>query len=141
METFENEEYEDMEELTDKGQPPELSFEELEKVEAEAGITEITRLLAMGVMEDPSPEEETHGKLLSTPRSVFDWRFRDGKWRRRCRYVAREFKAGDKGNYGTFAPTSHNAATRLMVPLHCVRRWFLCLLDVKDAFCWFHSRR
>ena len=132
LEDFENEEYEDMEEPTDKGQPPDLSAEELKKVEAEAGITEITRLLAM-VMEDPTQEEEEHGKLLST-RSVVDWRFRDGKWRRRCRYVAREFKAGDKGNYGTFAPTSHNAATRLMVLLHCVRRWFLCFLDVKDDF-------
>ena len=133
LEDFENEECEDMEEPMDKGQPPDLSAEELEKVETEAGITEITRLLAMGVMENPTPEEEEHGKLLST-RSVFDWRFCDGQWRRRCRYVAREFKAGDKGNYGTFAPTSHNAATRLMVSLHCVRRWFLCFLDVKDAF-------
>ena len=115
LEDFENE---DMEEPMDKGQPPELSAEELEKVEAEAGITEITRLLAMGVMENPTPEEEEHGKLLST-RSVFDWRFRDGQWRRRCRYVAREFKAGDKGNYGHLHP---------LATMQQQGSWFFCIV-------------
>ena len=62
-----------------------------------------------------------------------DWRFRNQKWQRRCRYVAREFKAGDRGSASTFAPTS-GAGARLIMIAHCCYQWLLAFLDVKDAF-------
>ena len=87
----------------------------------------------MGVMEEPTPVEDRDGTLLST-RSVFGWRFRESKWKRRCRFVAREFKGGMVGDASTFAPTSSMASVRLVLVLHVVFRWSLSVLDVKDAF-------
>ena len=116
----------------DEGKPPELSSEELEALDEAAGFEEITRLLAMEVIREPSAEDLEQGAVLST-RSVMDWRFRNQKWQRRCRYVAREFKAGDRGSASTFAPTS-GAGARLIMIAHCCYQWLLAFLDVKDAF-------
>ena len=113
--------------------PPDLTPDELRKVEDEAGFIEIERLLQMGVMEEPSPQRKQDGTLLST-QSVFDWRFREGKWKRRCRFVAREFKGGMVGDASTLAPTSSMALVRLILVLHVVFRWSLSVLDVIDAF-------
>ena len=58
MEEF-GEECMDMEEEeeVDEGKPPQSSPSELQKVEEEAGVVEIIRLLDMGVMETPAAEE------------------------------------------------------------------------------------
>ena len=117
----------------DEGRPPELSPEALKQVESEAGYVEIGRLLEMGVMEEPTTLELEDGVLLST-RSVFDWRVREGRWKRRCRFVAREFKGGMIGDATTFAPTSSMSSIRLMLVLHVLYRWSLTVLDIKDAF-------
>ena len=69
--------------------PPILSESELEIVDQAAGFEEISRLLDMKVLREPTAEERERGTLLTT-RSVYDWRNRGG-WKRRCRYVAREF--------------------------------------------------
>ena len=106
-------------EEVDEGRPPELSEEELQQVEEEAGQEEIQRLLQMGVLREPEADELANGTVLTT-RSVFDWRFREQKWKRRCRVVAREFRAGDSSNSKTFAPTSSLAATRLLLSTHTV---------------------
>ena len=132
MEEF-GEECVDMEEEIDEGKPPQLNPSELQKVDEEAGVVEITRLLDMGVMETPTAEEAQQGTLLTTT-SVYDWRFRNKKWQRRCRLVAREFRGADHSTAQTFAPTSNNAGNRVMLQLHLCFRWMLCFLDVKDAF-------
>ena len=113
--------------------PPEVGPEELEKIEAAAGQEEIQRLLAMGVLEEPSVEDIENGIILTT-RSVFDWRVRNGRWKRRCRYVAREFRGQDQTTAETFAPTSSLAATRLLLATHVIMKWSLSFIDVKDAF-------
>ena len=62
-----------------------------------------------------------------------DWRFRNQKWQRRCHYVAREFRGGDKGMASTFAPTP-GAGARLVLVAHCCYQWVLAFLDIKAAF-------
>ena len=106
---------------------------ELEKIEAAAGQEEIQRLLNMGVLKEPSTSDLENGSILTT-RSVFDWRVRNGKWKRRCRYVAREFRGNDQTTAETFAPTSSLAATRLLLATRAILEWKLSFIDVKDAF-------
>eukprot|EP00435_Cladocopium_sp_Y103_P030225 s3061_g7.t1 len=113
------------------GHPPVLSEEELEMVDQAAGFEEINRLLEIGVLREPTPEERERGTLLTT-RSVYDWRYRDG-WKRRCRYVAREFKGYSKNTAETFAPTS-GIGSRLILLLHVYLGWHLSFLDIRDAF-------
>lgn len=119
-------------EHVDEGRPPEVSPDELAALDEAAGFEEITRLLEMKVLEEPSVEDLEQGVVLST-RSVMDWRFRNQKWQRRCRYVAREFRAGDRGSAATFAPTS-GAGARLVLVALCCFRWLLAFFDIKDAF-------
>ena len=97
-------------EVVDEGTPPEVGPDELAKIEAAAGQEEIHRLLDMGALEEPSFEDLAEGSILAT-RSVFDWRVRNGRWKRRCRFVARH----DHTTAATFAPTSSLAATRLLL--------------------------
>ena len=112
------------EEVIDEGTPPEVGPVELEKIQ---------RLLDMGVLKEPSTSDLENGSILTT-RSVFDWRVRNGKWKRRCRYVAREFRGNDQTTAETFAPTSSLAATRLLLATHAILEWKLSFIDVKDAF-------
>lgn len=62
----------------DEGQPPQVDAETMKEIEAAAGQEEISRLLDMGVIRDPTEQEVEQGEILTT-RSVYDWRFRDGK--------------------------------------------------------------
>ena len=103
----------------DEGQPPQVDEETMKEIEAAAGQEEISRLLTMGVIREPTHQEVEQGEILTT-RSVYDWRFRDGKWKRRCRFVAREFKGNDVSSSKTFAPTSSIAATRLVLGTHVI---------------------
>jgi hypothetical protein len=95
-------------------------------------LEEIERLIDMKVFRDPSAEELRTGNPLTT-RSVFDWRFRDQRWKRRCQFVAREFRCGDKSSSQTFAPAS-GVGSRLVMLLHVCLKWMLSYVDVKDAF-------
>ena len=119
------------EEVIDEGTPPEVGPVELERIEAAAGQEEIQRLLDMGVLKEPSTSDLENGSILTT-RSVFDWRVRNGKWKR-IRYVAREFRGNDQTMAETFAPTSSLAATRLLLATHAILEWKLSFIDVKDA--------
>ena len=65
---------------------------------------------------------------------MFDWRKRDSEWKRRCRIVCREFRAGAASNEETFSPTTGPAAVRMMTALHLIFGWELTSLDIKDAF-------
>ena len=122
----------DEEEKPDEGTPPVLSPEELAEVDSQAGIVEIDRLLEMGVLKDPTEEEMAKGVELSTT-TVYDWRFREKRWKRGARFVAREFKGLSKGTAETFAPTA-GVGARLTLLLHVIYQWSLCFVDVKDAF-------
>jgi hypothetical protein len=97
-----------------------------------AGFEEIERLLSMKARRDQTPEECEKGMHLST-RSVYDWRYRGQQWRRRCRFVAREFKAVSENTAETFAPTS-GVGSRLILLMHICYGWCLSFLDIKDAF-------
>ena len=110
----------------DEGRPPEVDPDELAQLDEAAGFEEIKRLLEMKVIEEPSAEDLELGVVLST-RSVMDWRFGNQKWQRRCRYVAREFRAGEKGLAATFAPTS-GVGARLVLVAHCCSQWLLAFL-------------
>ena len=96
-------------EVVDEGTPPEIIPRKLAKIEAAAGQEEINRLLDMGVLEEPSLEDLAEGSILTT-RSVFDWRVRNGRWKRRRRFVAREFKGHDHTAAETFKPGSNEIA-------------------------------
>lgn len=110
-----------------EGSPPTLSPGDLEQVEIAAGFEEIERLLKMGVIRDPTQEELEQGTPLST-RSVYDWRFRENKWKRSCRFVAREFRGGDRGDATAFAPTSGIGA-KLVMLLHVCCGWLATFLS------------
>ena len=119
-------------EMVDEGKPPELPADELEKLDIQAGFTEIERLLKMGVLKEPTENDLSHGTILTT-RMVFDWRFRENGWLCRGCYVAREFRGNDRGSPETVAPTS-GIGSRLVLLLHICLRWFLSFMDIKDAF-------
>jgi len=65
----------------DEGKPPQVTAAELGSLDEAAGY----------VLQEPTAEDLEEGVALST-RSVMDGRFREQRWRRRCRFVAREFK-------------------------------------------------
>ena len=85
--------------------PPNLSAEDLAKVDAEAGATEIRRLLEMGVVRWPKEGEVIEGYQSLTTKTMRDWRQRPG-WVRRSRLVGREFKTLSPYSQELFAPAS-----------------------------------
>ena len=119
--------------LKDDRKPPDLEPEEMEVIVQEAGEAEVKRLFSMNVIVQPTPEDLEIGSFLTT-KEVYDWRWRDSKWTRRCRLVAREFRGGDRSDSSTFAPTSHGTGNRLMLCLHLCFRWLLAFIDVRNAF-------
>ena len=64
---------------------------------------------------------------------VYDGPFRDNKWKRRCRIVARDFKDCNT-NEEQFAPPSSFASVQLLLSLAILHDLSLMTLDVKDAF-------
>ena len=67
-------------------------------------------------------------------RVVNDWRCREGKWNRRCRIVAREYRGTEASTSETFSLTSTGAATKLFLLLHLLYGWKLTVLDIKNAY-------
>lgn len=53
---------------------------------------EVDRFRSMNVIEDY--RQQTGEELVLDARQAFDWRYRHGQRKRRCRLVAREFWAG-----------------------------------------------
>ena len=128
------------EESTEGGKPPEVSDEELEKLDEEAARKEVEKVKGMGVIAEITRDESPQGAKWLTLKNVYDWRFRSPgngepeRWLRRCRIVRREFKTTTGSSAETFAPTSGLAAIKLKVVLHCVLRLLLWTLDCADAF-------
>ena len=114
--------------------PPKVSEEELEERDQVAAKDELNKLRSMQVVKEVRKQEcDQSGKFL-TLTTVFDWRKRDREWKRRCRIVCREFRAGAASNEETFSPTTGHAAVRMMIALHLIFGWELTSLDIKDAF-------
>ena len=114
-------------------QPPELLPEDLEQLDGEAMKTEVDKLSKLGVVKVLLEEErDPNGKFVDL-REVFDWRKRDGQWRRRCRIVARDFKTGPS-NEDTFSPTSPYGVIRFFLMCHLIYGWKITCLDISDAY-------
>ena len=90
--------------------PPRVSEEELEERDQVAAKDELHKLRSMKVVKEVRKQEcDQSGKFL-TLTTVFGWRKRDSEWKRRCRIVCREFRAGAANNEDTFSPTTGHAA-------------------------------
>ena len=87
----------------------------------------------MGVIEPVTIDFDNVDGGMVDMTMVHDWRCRDGKWKRRCRIVAREYKTGNT-NEEQFAPTSSFASVRMLLALSVIHSLRLTVLDVKDAF-------
>ena len=79
---------------TEGGEPPEVSDEELEKLDEEAARKKVEKLKGMGVIEELTRDESPQkGAEWLTLKNVYDWRFRSPgngepeRWLRRCRIV------------------------------------------------------
>ena len=136
-------EYEDLveeemedEPKNDQGEsPPEVSPEKLDSMDQEAAVEELNRLSKIGVIEEFAESGASGSEKRMDLREVYDWRYRDGKWGRRCRIVAREYRAGAASTADTFSPTASNAAARLVLLLHLLNpTWVILVLDIKDAY-------
>ena len=127
--------------------PPNLSEEEIRDLDRKAMVTEIDRLIAMQAVqrtalseiekeektEGEREEKESSGTKWLTTKFVFDWRFRERKWIRRARLVAREFKSQEHRT-DTFSPATSASLVRLIPILGLQQEHSLYSIDVKDAF-------
>ena len=82
---------------------------------------------------DAAEEGQEKGWKWLTTKFVFDWRFREGKWTRRARLVARDFKTAETRN-DCFAPATSSAVVRIIPALALQSGMKIWALDVKDAF-------
>ena len=118
--------------------PPEVSEEELERLDKEAKEKEINRMLQIPAMVETNRQEveDTDGYVIST-KEVMCWKHRLEQigWFRRARLVARQFRSSVDIEQ-TFAPTSLMVIPKLLVHMLVnVHRHFVAMtLDVKDAF-------
>ena len=113
--------------------PPEISPEELAYLDGEAMKTEVEKLTNLGVVKVILEHEMLEDGKFVDLKEVFDWRHREGQWKRRCRIVAREFKTGPSTDE-TFSPTSSFAVVRFFLMLHLFYGWKLASLDISDAY-------
>ena len=98
--------------------PPDVTPEELQQIDGEAMKAEVEKLTSLGVVKTiDETEMAVEGKFIDL-KEVFDWRFRDGQWKRRCRIVAREFKTGPSTEE-TFSPTSSHSVVKFSFSVIC----------------------
>eukprot|EP00435_Cladocopium_sp_Y103_P034981 s351_g9.t1 len=114
-------------------QPPELSPDELFELEAKSIETEIKRLVDMGVLMSADGADLGEAEKLST-RFVMDWRWRDNKWQRRARLVARDYAWINPNRTDTFAFAGGQSLLRLVPCIAQLNGWKVATLDVKDAY-------
>ena len=113
--------------------PPQLSAQELSKLDLKSDLIEVERLVAMGVLREIKPGENvTEYSLLST-KVVRDWRKRP-RWVTRSRLVAREFKTWTPWSQELFAPASSLGVVHSLMALAQSKGLELVTLDIKDAY-------
>ena len=117
--------------------PPKLEEHELEAVDRQSRKTEIERLMDMKVLKPVSEAQATSGsyKHLSM-KIVYDWRRRDGQWKRRGRLVAREFRwLTDYDLAALFSPTGVASTVKLLSALFVsTDHYSLGSVDIGDAY-------
>ena len=117
--------------------PPKLEEHELEAVDRQSRKAEIERLMDMKVLKPISEAQATSGsyKRLST-KIVYDWRHRDGQWKRRGRLVAREFRwLTDYELAALFSPTGVASTVKLLSALFVsTDHYSLGSVDIGDAY-------
>ena len=112
--------------------PPEMTDEEIAQLDRAASLEELDRLSNIGVISEYS---DVNGEeMVLDTRLVYDWRFREGHWKRRARLVAREFRCGDASNEETFSPTSSKWIIHMLLVVALVQQLSILIMDVKDAF-------
>ena len=79
----------DLTDYAEKDGPPEGSSEQLEMLDKEAMLKEVEKLKNMEVISSIPTDMAIEDALQLETKNVFDWRFRQGQWTRRCRIVAR----------------------------------------------------
>ncbi|CAE7289458.1 unnamed protein product [Symbiodinium sp. CCMP2592] len=112
---------------------PELSEEDLAKVDRASDLAEVTRLQKMGVLREPKPGEKIESYTRLTTKLVRDWRRRPG-WTRRSRLVAREFRGNSPYTAELFAPASTLGTTHAFLIWAISHNLEVVSLDIKDAY-------
>ena len=114
--------------------PPEVSADKLKSLDEQAALDEIDKLYKMEVIQPVflSPEKANNSNTVDTT-LVFDWRYRNDSWIRRCRVVAREFRTTNTDE-ASFAPTSAFSAVRMLLTFAMVYGLAVTALDISDAF-------
>ena len=120
-----------------KDEPPDVTEEELAKLDDEATKHEEELLMMqMGVLERLNPDDpDEPGSYTLTTKMVVTWKNREekGGWFRRAGLVARQYKWSVFTD-DAFAPTSASVIVRLMLQFMLMTGLSLYVLDVKDAF-------
>ena len=91
---------------------------------------ELDRLRQLDVIGTVENDVDVKNCLKLDTRLVRDWCFRDSRWRRWARLVAREFRDGDASN----AETVPLAIVKMLIVLSLVHKLAIASLDVGDAF-------
>ena len=116
--------------------PPNITPEQLADLDGAAALDEVRKLHDLNVISPMIPDRErlTSTNLVDTT-LVYDWRYRDKQWKRRCRIVAREYREGQT-NEEQYSPTSTFAAVRALLVLGMLHDLHITAMamDVKDAF-------
>ena len=115
--------------------PPKVTDEELEEIDAQSREVEIERLLEMNVLKKLPPEADTSKyKCLST-KVVYDWRHRDGTWKRRGKLVAREFRwLTSYDLISLYSPTSIGSTVKLLAAMNNAHHnYTITAIDISDA--------
>ena len=98
-----------------------------------ASVEEIERLRQIGVIDRADGHSELEGLLFLNTTNVFDWRFRHGRWKRRCHIVAREYKT-NQTTIDEFCPISNMFVLKLLTVLAQLHGLRTYVADVKNAF-------
>ena len=95
--------------------PPSVSSDKLQELDERAALDEIEELFKMDVIQPVTLfEDAAMNENVVDATLVYDWRFRNQQWTRRCRIVAREFRTGATDE-NSFSPTSSFASVRMLL--------------------------
>ncbi|CAK8995861.1 Retrovirus-related Pol polyprotein from transposon TNT 1-94 [Includes: Protease [Durusdinium trenchii] len=114
--------------------PPQVSEEELQVLDQQAMLAEVSRLDDLQVLANVEPHDNIEEAMKLDTRIVFDWRFRESCWIRRARLVAREFRGGAASSMETFSPTSPLSFIKLLLSLSITMKLMVSVMDISDAF-------
>ena len=119
-------------------EPPITTEAHLERLDHEARLNEVSRMIKIPAMVECEPGEvEKEGGYIISTKFVLTWKHRleQGGWFRRARLVARQFKSSINIEQ-TFAPTSMLVVPKMLIHLlqNICREFTAMTLDIKDAF-------